>query len=93
MVGRKSKVGLDEFWLTKDSKIAHIVSVHNVWISDSWIANIASIDGTFEHSVEIYGYDLTERISISEVEVRLEAAQTIREKKARARIAKFLKMV
>lgn len=93
MAERKNQVGIDEFWLTKDSRIAHIVSVHNVSIRDSWIANIASIDGTFEHNVEIYGYDLTERISISEAEDRLEAAQSIREKKARARIDKFLKLV
>lgn len=86
----KNDVRPDEFWLTKESKIVHILRLHNAAIKDCWIANIAVKDGTFENGVEIYGYDLTERISISEAEDRLEAAQTIREKKARSLIKKFL---
>ena len=88
---RKNDVSPDQFWLTKDSAIVHILRLHNLAIKDCWIANIANRDGTFEKEVEVYSYHLTERISVSEAETRLEAAQTIREKNARLLIAKFLK--
>lgn len=91
MAETKNDVRPDEFWLTKEGKIVHILRLHNAAIKDCWIANIAVKDGTFENGVEIYSYDLTERISIGEVEDRLEAAQTIREKKARLLIKNFLK--
>ncbi|MEI7792923.1 MAG: hypothetical protein WCI57_05565 [Candidatus Berkelbacteria bacterium] len=91
MAETSNEVRPDQFWLTKESKIVHILRLYNGAIRDCWIANIAGRDGTFEKEVKIYSYDLTERISVSEAESRLDIAQEIREKKARLLIAKFLK--
>jgi len=88
---RKNDVGPDQFWLTKENDIVHIVRRHVEAIEDSWIANIAKNDGTFQSGVEVYGYDLQSKISRREAETRLKDAQEAHAERERYEIQTFLK--
>ena len=88
---RKNDVKPGQFWLTKENDIVHIVRRHVVAIEDSWIANIAKNDGTFQGGAEIYGYDLNTEISRRDAQKRLKDAQEAHAERERCLIEIFLK--